>query len=244
MRTGAMVGAGRGGARFQRRGPRPLRAKARRVVARRAAPPLESEKQQEAEERRMPRSIHDVDNGKILGFDADLSEDHPGFFDEEYKERRAWIASLARDFVPGETIPRLEYLPEEVETWAKALGELEQLFETHACKEFLEAVEALDFRPDVVPQLQDVHEVLQETSGFAIRPVAGLLHPRDFLNGLAFKTFHSTQYMRHHSQPMYTPEVSVPSHLFPLLEAAKALPLLTPAPLLFPFISLLSLSPT
>ena len=175
----------------------------RRVVVRRAAPPLENDQEVA---RQIPKSIHDIDNGKILGFDANLSEDHPGFHDEDYKQRRSWIASLARDIVPGDPIPRLEYRPEEQETWAKALGELEKLFPTHACKEFLDAVDRLDFRPDVVPQLQDVHEVLQETSGFAIRPVAGLLHPRDFLNGLAFKTFHSTQYMRHFSQPMYTPE--------------------------------------
>mmetsp|Transcript_5268 Transcript_5268/g.13184 ORF Transcript_5268/g.13184 Transcript_5268/m.13184 type:complete len:372 (+) Transcript_5268:206-1321(+) len=154
----------------------------------------------------IPRSIHDIDNGKILGFDADLSEDHPGYHDADYKERRKWIADLARDLKVGERIPRLEYLPEERETWAKALKELQVLFPTHACREFLEAVDRLDFRPDVVPQLQDVHEILQETTGFAIRPVAGLLHPRDFLNGLAFKTFHSTQYMRHFSQPNYTPE--------------------------------------
>ena len=44
----------------------------------------------------MPRSIHDVDNGKILGFGADLAPDHPGFGDEAYKRRRVWIADLAR----------------------------------------------------------------------------------------------------------------------------------------------------
>ena len=33
----------------------------------------------------------------------------------------------------------------------------------------------------------------RQTTGWQIRPVAGLLHPRDFLNGLAFKCFHSTQ---------------------------------------------------
>lgn len=51
--------------------------------------------------------------------------------------------------------------------------------------------------------------MLEAETGWRIRPVAGLLHPRDFLNGLAFKTFHSTQYMRHGSKPDYTPEPDV-----------------------------------
>lgn len=105
------------------------------------------------------------------------------------------------------------------------LRELKQLYPKHACKEFLRAFPLFNFREEEVPQLQDLSmvwcdsvmvvsftfstQVLQEQTGWQIRPVAGLLHPRDFLNGLAFKTFHSTQYMRHHSKPMYTPEPDV-----------------------------------
>lgn len=101
------------------------------------------------------------------------------------------------------------------------------LLPRHACREYLSAVERLGFTPDRVPQLREVDELLQRETAtdatnadddtrslvpsqpWRIRPVAGLMHPRDFLAGLAFRTFHSTQYCRHHSQPGYTPEPDV-----------------------------------
>jgi phenylalanine-4-hydroxylase len=150
-----------------------------------------------------------VDNGKILGFGADLSAEHPGFADEPYKQRRVTIANIARQHEIGEPIPRIDYTPEETYVWGTALSKLKALFPTHACSEFNEAFPRFNFREDTVPQLQDISDTLKAATGWQVRPVAGLMHPRDFLAGLAFKHFHSTQYVRHASKPMYTPEPDV-----------------------------------
>jgi phenylalanine-4-hydroxylase len=42
-----------------------------------------------------------------------------------------------------------------------------------------------------------------------LQPVAGLVTPRVFMEYLADGLFLSTQYMRHHSRPLYTPEPDV-----------------------------------
>ncbi|XP_057695355.1 tryptophan 5-hydroxylase-like [Corythoichthys intestinalis] len=158
-----------------------------------------------------PKKISDLDLcSQVLMYGSDLDADHPGFQDKIYRKRRNYFADLARSYKHGDPIPRVDYTAEEIQTWARVFRELNALYPSHACKEFLKnlplLVEHCNYKEDNIPQLEDVSRFLKERSGFSIRPVSGYLSPRDFLAGLAFRVFHCTQYVRHSSDPFYTPE--------------------------------------
>eukprot|EP01135_Chromosphaera_perkinsii_P003039 Nk52_evm21s233 gene=Nk52_evmTU21s233 len=162
-----------------------------------------------------PRKFVDMErlSNRVKEAGCDLQSDHPGFQDPVYRERRAQINDIAFNYRHGTPIPRVEYTAQETECWGKIFNHLTSLYPTHACEEHNRIFELLKdncgYRADNVPQLQDVSDFLKDCTGFRLRPVAGLLSSRDFLNGLAFRVFHSTQYLRHHSVPLYTPEPDI-----------------------------------
>jgi phenylalanine-4-hydroxylase len=60
-----------------------------------------------------------------------------------------------------------------------------------------------------VPQLDEVTARLEPLTGFRYHPAPGLVPLREFYGSLADRVFHSTQYVRHPSEPLYTPEPDV-----------------------------------
>jgi phenylalanine-4-hydroxylase len=138
-----------------------------------------------------------------------LPADHPGFHDPEYRSRRAAISAVALRYRPEDPVPDVRYTPEEDDVWRIVSSELARKHERFACREFREASARLVLPTERVPQLREVDERLSELSGFRIRPVPGLVPSRVFYGALAEHTFLSTQYVRHHSAPFYTPEPDV-----------------------------------
>lgn len=162
-----------------------------------------------------PRKLADLDEfaNRVLAYGEELDADHPGFTDPNYIKRRKEIASIAQAYRHGREIPRIEYTTQEKETWGIVYRNLKTLFSKYACRQHNYVFPLLEqncgYNENNIPQLQDISNFLQECTGFRLRPVTGLLSSRDFLNGLAFRVFHATQYIRHHSRPLYTPEPDV-----------------------------------
>jgi len=140
---------------------------------------------------------------------VELDPDHPGFRDTAYRERRNAIAQIAVDYQPGGPIPEAEYTPEEQGVWQTILEALRPAHERHACQEYRDYFERLSLPADRIPQLGLISKRIFPLSGFRLEPVAGLVTPRTFLSVLAQDTFLATQYIRHYSTPLYTPEPDV-----------------------------------
>ncbi|MCA1623560.1 MAG: phenylalanine 4-monooxygenase [Acidobacteria bacterium] len=138
-----------------------------------------------------------------------LDPDHPGFRDKEYRARRNQIAQIALDYNADSPIPDAPYTDQEHEVWRLIWEAVEPAHERHACVEYLECVKRLDLPQNRIPQLYEVSAKVEAISGFRLEPVAGLVEPRVFLESLANGVFLSTQYIRHYSTPLYTPEPDV-----------------------------------
>jgi phenylalanine-4-hydroxylase len=142
-----------------------------------------------------------------------LDPDHPGFRDREYRARRNAIAEIAMTYEPGEPIPAAPYTELEHGVWKTIWQALGPAHREYACAEYLDCVDRLAFPTDHIPQLEEVTRKVEALSGFRLEPVAGLVEPRIFLESLARGVFLSTQYIRHHSTPLYTPEPDVAHEL-------------------------------
>ena len=158
------------------------------------------------EEAQLYSPVTQREDGKV---EVHLGQDHPGFNDPEYRKRRNEIAAAAMAWTPGEPIPHVDYTETEHEIWRVVCRELHDKHEKYACREYLEGKARLALPEDRVPQLSEVTAGLRPLTGFEYHCAPGLVPLREFYGALADRVFHSTQYVRHPSEPLYTPEPDI-----------------------------------
>ncbi|HEY8000432.1 MAG TPA: phenylalanine 4-monooxygenase [Solirubrobacterales bacterium] len=155
------------------------------------------------EEAQLYSPVTAADDGTVT---VHLADDHPGKSDPDYQRRRNQIAAAALDWERGERLPRIEYNEAEQEVWRTVQRQLAPKHERYACEAFRDAAEALALPTERIPQLDEVTTALEPLTGFHYVPAAGIVPVKEFYGNLADREFHSTQYVRHPSAPLYTPE--------------------------------------
>jgi hypothetical protein len=86
-----------------------------------------------------PRHISELDliANRTLDAGEELTSDHPGFNDGEYRARRARLADAAvRYRMHHDGIPMTEYTQDEIDTWGLVWDTMEGLWDKYACKEY------------------------------------------------------------------------------------------------------------
>jgi len=158
-----------------------------------------------------PSVVEDLPKFTELPFEnlEQMDLDHPGANDSEYRTRRDYIAGLAKNFRETGVITDVEYNAREQRVWRYVAEELEELQENLASEFYLKAKRNLDITTDRIPQITEMNKRLGELSGFRLAPIEGLVETRGFLSWLSYRTMLCTQYIRHHSQPAYTPEPDI-----------------------------------
>jgi phenylalanine-4-hydroxylase len=168
-----------------------------------------------------PTRLEEIDQVEIslIEYAEDgANKDHPGFTDMEYVNRRNQIGNLSVGYKMGQPIPRVEYTQVEKQLWETMYNLLQPAIMEHTCEKFRrnfqELMDRNIFQPGEVPQLEDINQVLMSKCNWRIKPVHGIVDQRIFLNLLAFRTFCSTQFLRHHSKPLYSIEPDICHEFF------------------------------
>uniref|UniRef100_A0A674CAG9 phenylalanine 4-monooxygenase n=1 Tax=Salmo trutta TaxID=8032 RepID=A0A674CAG9_SALTR len=153
-----------------------------------------------------PNDIQDLDRfaNQILSYGSELDSDHPGFTDPVYRTRRKEFADIAYNYRQLCT----PHTPAASTTVSSPCWSSTAATGRTTSPSWRTSHATCSVRQQIVPKCSTSYASITCT-GFRLRPVAGLLSSRDFLAGLAFRVFHSTQYIRHQSKPMYTPEPDI-----------------------------------
>ncbi|CAG9316368.1 unnamed protein product [Blepharisma stoltei] len=144
-----------------------------------------------------------------------LGASYPGYDDSSYMK---WLKNTRNiDQSVDADVTDIVYPSDTYQTWKILYARLRELHLECACEEHKENLRELEqlgiYSPEKIPQFSLVNKYLNYKTGFKLVPCGGMINPRSFLYGLAYKIFYSSRYIRHQSAVFYSPEPDVAHEL-------------------------------
>jgi phenylalanine-4-hydroxylase len=106
------------------------------------------------------------------------------------------------------------YTATDHEVWRTLFRRQRELLVGRACQEFLDTQDAMGMGEDTIPKFTDLNRQLQETTGWTLIGVEGLLPELDFFDHLAHRRFPVTWWIRRPDQLDYLSEPDLFHDLF------------------------------
>ncbi|EGU31971.1 phenylalanine 4-monooxygenase [Vibrio ichthyoenteri ATCC 700023] len=101
---------------------------------------------------------------------------------------------------------RVAWSEEEDAIWHDLMARQLSLVETHACQEYLAGLKLLNLPRDRVPQLSEINNVLLDSTGWQLEPVAALISFDRFFELLARRRFPVATFLRSRAEFDYLQE--------------------------------------
>jgi phenylalanine-4-hydroxylase len=135
-----------------------------------------------------------------------FAKGHPGAQDHDYREHRQHIAELVLSHQGLGSAPCIAYTEQEHELWRGLKSQLNVKHQENACQAFLDGAGILSLPDDEIPQLTDVSSKIHGITGFRMLPAVSLVPLDEFYGSLGKEIFAATQFIRHPSSPLFSPE--------------------------------------
>ena len=109
---------------------------------------------------------------------------------------------------------RIRYTDEENAIWQDLISRQVPMLPGRACPQWIDAMEAMDFPTDRIPQLAEVSDVLRKHTGFSVAPVPALIGFTEFFTLLANRQFPVATFIRSREDFDYIEEPDVFHEVF------------------------------
>lgn len=98
------------------------------------------------------------------------------------------------------------YTKEDFRVWKTLFNRQMKFLERKVCDDYLKALDRVQFKPDKIPDFQEVNLLLEKQTGWGLINVPGLSSQEDFFRNLDRRRFTATSWLRSQKQLDYIEE--------------------------------------